>query len=104
MPLDQTKRRRNEKIFQSWEDLPDQGRRYFYTVEGRSGWKARYVKEVDADEKTLCFYQEIFNDHGELVEIHQKYPVDTGHQPVHPSERAEVKHDDHPQDPGPKAS
>ena len=41
-----------------------------------------YVKVVDEEEKTLRFYQEIYNDQGELVEIHEKYPQDKGHQPV----------------------
>ncbi len=40
------------------------------------------MKEVDADEKTVRFWQEIYNDQGKLVEIHEKYPVDTGHQQV----------------------
>jgi hypothetical protein len=34
---------------------------------------------VSADEITLTFYQEIYNEEGELVEIHQKYPSDLGH-------------------------
>jgi hypothetical protein len=24
--------------------------------------------------------QEIYNDDGKLIEVHQKYPIDTGHQ------------------------
>jgi hypothetical protein len=40
------------------------------------------VKEVDADEVTVRFYQEIYDDTGKLVEIHHKYPVDQGHQKV----------------------
>jgi hypothetical protein len=40
------------------------------------------VKEVDADENTVRFWQEIYNDQGKLVEIHEKYPVDKGHQQV----------------------
>jgi len=51
-------------------------------VAGRRGWKARYVKEVDANENTVRFWQEIDNDQDTLVEIHEKYPVDTGHRPV----------------------
>jgi hypothetical protein len=43
------------------------------------GWKARYLKEVDAGEATTRFWQEIYDDRGTLVEIHEKYPVDTGH-------------------------
>jgi hypothetical protein len=51
-------------------------------VLGKQGWKARYVKEVDADEITVRFYQEIYDDTGKLVESHHKYPVDQGHQKV----------------------
>jgi hypothetical protein len=40
------------------------------------------VKEVDADENTLRFYQEIYDESGKLVERHEKYPVDRGHQKV----------------------
>jgi hypothetical protein len=43
------------------------------------GWKARYVKTVDADEKTLSFKQEIYDENEKLVEIHEKFPVDKGH-------------------------
>jgi hypothetical protein len=71
-----------ERKFGSWEELPSGGRRYWYEVTGRQGWKARYVKEVDAGEETLRFYQEIYDDEGELVEVHHKYPVDTGHRKV----------------------
>ncbi|MEA1899505.1 MAG: hypothetical protein U9N47_01870 [Thermodesulfobacteriota bacterium] len=40
---------------------------------------ARYVKEVDALDRTIKFYQEIFDEDGRLVEIHEKYPVNKGH-------------------------
>jgi hypothetical protein len=80
--MDERKRLQNERKFGSWEILPNGGRRYWYEIEGRLGWKARYVKEVDADEVTTGFLQEIYNDRGELVEIHQKYPRDTGHTKV----------------------
>jgi hypothetical protein len=40
------------------------------------------VKEVDAEEETLRFWQEIGDERGKLVEIHGKYPQDTGHQEV----------------------
>lgn len=78
--MSQSKRRTNERKFGQWIELPDGGRRYWYDVLGRLGWKARYVKEVDAHEKTVRFYQEIYNEQGELVEFHFKYPKDTGHQ------------------------
>ena len=75
-------RQQNERNFSDWTDLPDGGRRYWLDVAGRSGWFARYVKEVDRAETTTRFYQEIYDDTGELVEIHEKYPVDKGHQQV----------------------
>jgi len=76
------KRRQNEQKFGNWQDLSNEGRRYWYDVPGHSGWKARYVKEVDAKENTVKFYQEIYDDDGDLREIHEKYPVDTGHRRV----------------------
>ncbi len=51
---------------------------------GRSapGWRARYVKEVDAAELTLTFYQELYDADGTLREVHHTFPVDLGHKPV----------------------
>ena len=72
-------RSQNETKFGNWDELPDGGRRYWHEVIGHHGWKARYVKEVDASENTIRFYQEVYDDSGELVEIHEKYPVDKGH-------------------------
>jgi hypothetical protein len=53
-----------------------------YDVRGRSGWRATYVKEVDAEELTVKFYQEVYDAAGTLREVHHKYPVDLGHQQV----------------------
>jgi hypothetical protein len=75
-------RKQNEQKYGNWEKLKNDGRRYWYVVKGRKGWSARYVKEVDLTEKTKRFYQEIYDDHGQLVEIHEKYPVDKGHRAV----------------------
>lgn len=75
-------REQNERKFQHWKDLPRGERRYWLDVSSRSGWKVRYVKEVDAHEETIRFYQEVFNEIGELVEVHHKYPVDLGHRKV----------------------
>lgn len=75
-------RHQNEKKFASWENLPGGGRRYRLDVSRRFGWLARYLKEVDADETTVHFWQEIYDDAGKLVEIHEKFPVDKGHQKV----------------------
>ena len=75
-------REQNEKKFGNWDDLPMGGRRYWLDVLGRFGWRARYLKEVDAQETTRRFCQEIYDTEGKLVEIHEKYPVDRGHQKV----------------------
>jgi len=40
------------------------------------------VKEVDAQETTIRFAQEIYDPRGRLTEIHEKYPVDLGHRKV----------------------
>ena len=55
---------------------------YSYEVKGHFGWMARYVKEVDASELTLRFYQEIYDNIGQLVQIHEKYPIDKGHEKI----------------------
>ena len=72
-------RTQNEKKFGRWEDRPDGGRRYWIDVRGRQGWRARYLKEVDANETTLRFWQEIYDEQGELSQTHEKYPLDQGH-------------------------
>ena len=77
--MDIAKRRQNERKFGLWRDLPDGGRLYPYEVKGRSGWLARYVKHVDADEATVRFYQEVFDGDGRLRDVHEKFPVDLGH-------------------------
>ena len=75
-------RRRNETKFGQWEELPDGGRRYWCDVFGRNGCTARYAKEVDSAENTLRFWQEIYDESGKMVEIHEKFPVDKGHRKV----------------------
>ncbi len=72
-------RAQNERRFTHWQALPSGGRRYWLDVTGRQGWRARYLKEVDASERTLRFWQEIYDDQDRLVETHEKYPVDRGH-------------------------
>jgi len=75
-------RAQNEKKFGHWEELPGGGRRYWLDVVGRLGWRARYLKEVDSQEITLRFWQEIYDEQEKLVEVHEKYPVDKGHRKV----------------------
>jgi hypothetical protein len=77
--LDLNKRQENEKKFSNYEDLPDGSRFYWFEIEGRMGWKARYVKIVDQNETTISFRQEIYNENELLVEVHEKYPIDNGH-------------------------
>jgi hypothetical protein len=48
------------------------------------GWQTLF-KEVLFDpntqlEQTVKLWQEVFDDDGKLVESHQKFPTDTGHQ------------------------
>jgi len=75
-------RAQNERKFGQWDELPGGGRRYRFDVRGRLGWLARYLKEVDASETTLRFWQESYDDQGKLVETHEKPPVDKGHKKV----------------------
>jgi hypothetical protein len=75
-------REQNERKFDHWDDMPDGGRTYWLDVAGHHGWRARYLKHVDAEETTLRFWQEIYDESGTLVEIHQKFPVDEGHHRV----------------------
>jgi len=72
-------RAQNERTFKHWEELPGGGRRYFREFAGRAGGRARYVKEVDAAEITIRFAQEIYDQDGRLVAIHEKFPVDLSH-------------------------
>lgn len=72
-------RAQNERTFTQWEELPGGGRRYFRQFVGRAGGRARYVKEVDAEENTVRFAQEIFDSTGRLMAVHEKFPVDLGH-------------------------
>jgi hypothetical protein len=76
------KRRENERKFGHWQQLPTGGRVYVHEVPGLHGWTARYVKEVDIEEQTVRFLQEVYDENGQLVEIHEKFPVDKGHRRV----------------------
>jgi hypothetical protein len=73
-------RQQNEREFPHWEDLPDGGRRYWRERMGLIGGFQRMVKIVDSAENTARVVQEIYNELGELIERHQKFPVDAGHQ------------------------
>ncbi len=62
-----------------WDELPGGGRRYRLDVPGKLGWRACYLKDVDANETTVRLWQEIYDDRGKLAETHEKFPVDKGH-------------------------
>ncbi|MDB6058777.1 MAG: hypothetical protein JWO95_2621 [Verrucomicrobiales bacterium] len=53
---------------------------YIRKIPGRAGGFARYCKEVDAQENTIRFWQEIYDHTGKLIARHEKFPVDSGHQ------------------------
>lgn len=76
------KQKINEKKFEKWIDLENGTRKYWFEVQGKQGYKAIYVKIVNANEITVKFYQEIYNEKGELIEIHEKFPVDKGHKKI----------------------
>jgi hypothetical protein len=72
------KRLINERKFSTWEEN-EFGRLYWFEIMGKFGWKAKYLKQVDKNEVTIKFWQEIYDKLGNLVEIHEKYPIDKGH-------------------------
>lgn len=72
----------NEKKFKKWKKTKSGGRLYSRQIEGQNGWFAVYFKDTDGNERTLRFWQEIYNEKAELVEIHEKFPEDKGHQIV----------------------
>jgi hypothetical protein len=59
--LTSTRTQNEKKKFGNWDELPDGGRRYWLDVSSRLGWRARYLKEVDAQETTLRFWQEMIS-------------------------------------------
>jgi len=75
-------REQNERKFGTWKELLNGARRYTREYVGRAGGRARYVKEVDENERTTRFAQEIYDREGRLVAVHEKFPVDLGHREV----------------------
>ena len=62
--------------------MPESSKRRFRTAGSKETidfQRATGVSEEGASEKTTKFWQEVFDDKGNLVEIHEKYPVDNGH-------------------------
>ena len=77
--MNEQKRLGNEKRFDVWIEKPGGGRIYSFEISGRRGWSSKYLKETDADEITIKFWQEIYEENKNLKEIHGKYPIDKGH-------------------------
>lgn len=75
-------RQQNERTFTQWKELPNGGRLYTRKIPGRSGGHALYCKETDSGEKTVRFWQEIYDRNGRLVAKHEKFPLDSGHKNV----------------------
>jgi hypothetical protein len=75
-------RDQNERKFPNWHALENGGRVYWLDIPGKMLWRARYLKEVDAHEQTIRFWQEIYDAGGFLVEVHEKYPIDLGHKQI----------------------
>jgi uncharacterized protein YxjI len=80
--MNKKKRQKNETEFGFWIENEDGSRVYSFEIDGKLGWKAKYFKEVDSNEITLRFGQEIYDENNALREIHEKYPVDKGHQKI----------------------
>ena len=77
--MNKKQRLKNEGEYESWIEKEDGGRIYSFEIKGKVGWKAKYLKEVNGEEVTIRFWQEVYDDKNVLKEIHEKYPVDTGH-------------------------
>ncbi len=71
---------KNEIEYESWIEKEDGGRIYWFEISVKLGWKAKYLKEVNNEEVTIKFWQEVYDDNNVIKEIHEKYPVDKGHQ------------------------
>lgn len=80
--MNSEKRTKNEKEFDLWIEKEDGGRIYSFEIVGKFGWKAKYLKEVNNEDVTIKFWQEIYDENNILKEIHEKYPVDQGHKKI----------------------
>ena len=77
--MNEKKRQKNEMEFDLWIEKENGNRIYSFEIPGKSGWKAKYLKETDNEEITIKFWQELYDENNVLKEIHEKYPVDKGH-------------------------
>lgn len=77
--MNENKRQKNEIDYEFWIENENGNRIYSFEIHGKFGWKARYLKEVNKEEVTVRFWQEVYDENNTLREIHEKYPVDKGH-------------------------
>ncbi len=80
--MNENQRKKNEIEFETWIEKENGGRIYSFEVFGKFGWKAKYLKEVNNEEVTMKFWQEIYDNTNVLRETHEKYPVDKGHKKI----------------------
>ena len=80
--MDLKKRVDNERKFGKWIESDNGDRIYKMKLKGKFGWYAIYEKIVDKDENTLKFTQFIYDEQGVLREMHEKFPIDKGHQKI----------------------
>ncbi len=45
--------------YEGWIEEGDGGRIYSFEILGKLGWKAKYLKEVNNEEVTIRFWQEM---------------------------------------------
>ncbi len=76
------RRQKNEAEYEFWVEKENGNRIYSFEISGKMGWKAKYLKEVDSEEETIRFWQEIYDEKNSLREIHEKYPADKGHKKI----------------------
>jgi hypothetical protein len=60
--MNENQRQKNEKEFEVWIETESGGRIYSFEISGKLGWKAKYSKEVNNEEVTLRFWQEVYDD------------------------------------------
>lgn len=80
--MNEKKREKNETEYDFWLEKKNGNRIYSFEINGKSGWRAKYCKEVNSEEVTIRFWQEVYDEKNIIREIHDKYPVDKGHKKV----------------------
>jgi hypothetical protein len=67
-----SKRIKNEREFEHWEETTD-ARKYRFDILGKSDGYARYVKYVNDGEIAISFFQEVYDGSGIWREIHEAH-------------------------------